>query len=163
MSVNPIPEGFHTVSPHIVVDDGNAAIDFYKKAFGAEEKARMTGPDGKSIMHAELKIGSSIIMLNEEFPGGGAKSPKTLGGSPVILHLYVDDVDAFYDRAIKAGAKVSFPIADAFWGDRYGQVTDPFGHTWSLATHKKDLTEAEINKGAEEFFSNMGGGGEGQD
>ena len=157
MSVKPIPEGFHTLSPHVVVNDGNKAIEFYKNAFGAEETVRMPGPDGKSVMHAELKIGSSVFMLAEEFPGMGPKSAATLGGSPVILHLYVDDVDALFDRAVKAGAAATMPVMDAFWGDRYGQLTDPFGHVWSIATHKEDLTDEEVGKRAEKFFGEMGG------
>lgn len=157
--VKPVPDGFNTVSPHLVVDNANEAIEFYKKAFGAKETARMPGPDGKSIMHAELKIGDSTVMLADEFPNG-PKSAKALGGSSVVLHLYVDDVDTLYDRAVKAGAAVTFPLNDTFWGDRYGQVTDPFGHTWSLATHKQDLTAEQIAEGAKEYFSKMEGGQE---
>ena len=163
MAVKAIPDGYHTATPYLIVDDAGKAIEFYKKAFGAEEKTRMNGPDGKSILHAELQIGSSRIMLNEEFPGMGPKSAKSLGGSPVVLHLYVEDVDALYDRAVKAGATPSYPVNDAFWGDRYGQVTDPFGHTWSLATHKEDLTEEEIMKRAADWFAKMGKGGERKD
>src|SRR5262249_19477473 len=122
--VKAIPEGFHTVTPGLVVNDGARAIDFYKKAFGAEEIARMTGPDGRSVMHAELKIGNSMIFLGDEMPAMNAISPKTLKGSPITLHLYVEDVDAAFKRAVAAGATVEMPVADMFWGDRYGKVTD---------------------------------------
>ncbi|HET6371675.1 MAG TPA: VOC family protein [Candidatus Polarisedimenticolia bacterium] len=138
----PVPEGFHTVTPHLIVKGAAAAIDFYKKAFGAEEIHRMPGPDG-SVMHAEIKIGDSRLMINDEFPSYGKLGPKSIGGSPVTLHLYVTDVDALFDRAVKAGAKATMPLADMFWGDRYGQVEDPYGHQWSLGTHKEDLTPEE--------------------
>jgi len=137
-----IPEGFHTVTPHLTVKNCGEAIDFYKKAFGAEETMRMPGPNG-TVMHAELRIGDSPIMLNDEFPEMGAKSPKTIGGSPVSIHLYVADVDGLFDRAVKAGAKATMPVADMFWGDRFGKLEDPFGHHWSLATHKEDVSPEE--------------------
>jgi len=138
----PIPKGFHTITPHLVVAGAAAAIDFYKKAFGAEEVTRMPGPGGR-LMHAEIRIGNSQLMLADEMPEFGNKSPKSLGGTPVTVHLYVDNVDAVYDRAVKAGAKATMPLMDAFWGDRYGQIEDPFGHKWGLATHVEDLTPEE--------------------
>jgi uncharacterized glyoxalase superfamily protein PhnB len=130
----PIPSGFNTITPHLTVSGGSRAIDFYKEAFGAKEKGRMPGPDGTSIMHASLQIGDSMIMLNDEFPGMGAKSPSSLNGSPVTVHLYVKNADALYQRALSAGAKVIMEIQNTFWGDRYGVVVDPFGHMWSIAT-----------------------------
>jgi uncharacterized glyoxalase superfamily protein PhnB len=138
----PVPDGFHTVTAHLTVKGAGEAIEFYKKAFGAEEVARMPGPGG-TIMHAEIRIGDSPIMLNDEFPEHGARGPKTIGGTPVSIHLYVKDVDALFDRAVKAGAKVTMPIADMFWGDRFGKLEDPFGHQWSLATHLEDVTSEE--------------------
>lgn len=158
--VKAIPDGFNTLSPHIQVRGASKAIEFYKKAFGAEEVARMPGPDGKSIMHAELKFGNSMLMMCEEQPGGegcGCVSPQTTGRTTAVLHLYVENADAFFDRAVKAGAKATMPLMDMFWGDRYGQVTDPFGHVWSIATHKQDLTPAQMQKGAQEFFASMCG------
>jgi PhnB protein len=150
----PIPDGFTTLTPHIIVRDAEKAIDFYKQAFGAEERGRHEGPDGK-IMHAEVKIGNSILMLNDEFPEMGGVSPLTVGKTSTTLHMYVDDADAVFDRAVKAGANVIMPVSDMFWGDRYGMVSDPFGHQWSIATHKQDLTAAEVEKAAQEFFSKM--------
>ncbi len=138
----PVPEGFHTVTPHLVIKGAAAAIEFYKKAFGAEEVLRMPG-QGDGIMHAEIRIGDSHIMLNDEFPEFGKKGPLSIGGTPVTLHLYVNDVDAVFARAVKAGAKVTMPVADMFWGDRYGALEDPYGHHWSIGTHKEDLTPEE--------------------
>lgn len=157
-NVKPIPEGFHTLTPHIVVQGAAKAIDFYKKAFGAEEIARMPGPDGQTVMHAELKFGNSMIMMCEEFPDmkDGCRSPQSLKGSSTTLHLYVQDVDTAFDRAVKAGCQVAMPVADMFWGDRYGKLTDPFGHHWSIATHTQDLTVQQVQKNAEAFFANMG-------
>lgn len=141
--VNPIPEGHHTITPHLIVNEGSRAIEFYKQAFGAEViGSHMAGPDGK-IMHAELKVGNSIFFLCDEFEGI-ARSPVSLGGSPVTLHIYVENVDEFFNRAVEAGATVRMPVEDQFWGDRYGKLADPFGHDWSVATHIKDLTEEEI-------------------
>lgn len=152
---NPIPEGFHTITPSLVVRDAAAAIDFYKKALNAQELSRMKTPDGK-IGHAELKIGDSIIFLNDEYPNmGNCKSPQTLGGTTGILHLYVPDVDVAFNQAIAAGGKATMPVADMFWGDRYGTFVDPFGLSWGLATHKQDLTAKEIDEAAESFFSSM--------
>lgn len=148
--VNPIPEGFTTVTPHIVVRGAAKAIEFYRAAFGAEELCRMPGPDG-SIMHAELRIGNARVMLCDEFPEV-ARSPQSIGGSPVTLHLYVADVDAAAARAVKAGATVTMPIADQFWGDRYGKLRDPFGHSWSVATHIKDPTPEEMQAAMAEAF-----------
>ena len=144
-TVKPIPDGFHTITPHITVKGAAKAIDFYKKAFGAEELGRHAMPDG-TVMHATLRIGDSMLMLNDEFPQMGAKGPQTLGGSAVTLSLYVQDADKSWDRAVKAGAKVKFAITDQFWGDRYGIVSDPFGHDWAIATHKQDLTPEQIMK-----------------
>ena len=149
---NAIPEGMHTVTTHLVVRDAAKAIDFYKQAFGAQELMRMKGPDGK-IGHAELKIGDSIIFLADEFPQGNVKAPQTLGGTTCSINLYVEDVDSSFDRAVKAGAKSTMPLADMFWGDRYGILTDPFGHSWSIATHQEDVTPEEIGKRAQGAFS----------
>ena len=128
----PIPDGMHALTPHLVCNGAAAAIDFYKQAFNAQELGRMPSPDGK-IMHAMLKIGDSHFMLNDEFRDFGGFGPKYLKGSPVTIHLYVTDVDAQVAQAVAAGAKVTMPVADMFWGDRYGQLVDPFGHTWSIA------------------------------
>jgi PhnB protein len=150
----PIPEGFHSVTPHLVIRGAAAAIDFYKRAFGAQEIMRMAGPGGQ-IGHAELKIGDSIIMLADEFPGSPIRSPQALGGTTGTLNIYVPDVDKQYQQAVSAGATATMPVADMFWGDRYGQLTDPFGHVWSIATHKEDLSEQEIEKRAQEFWATM--------
>ncbi len=144
-SVNPIPEGMHTVTPHLVCAGAGAAIDFYKKAFGATETARIPGPGGK-LIHASIRIGDSTVMLVDEMPEWGSLGPKALKGSPVVIHLYVDDVDAFTARAVAAGAKVTMPVADMFWGDRYGQLEDPFGHRWSVATHVRDVSPADMQQ-----------------
>lgn len=155
MSVNPIPKGFHSVTPSLVVQNAAKAIEFYKKALGAEELMRMPTPDGK-IGHAELKIGDSIIFISDEFPNMGVtKSPQTLGGCTGTLNLYVEDVDSVFQRAVNAGGKASMPVADMFWGDRYGLLTDPFGHTWGIATHKADLSPQDIDRRAKEFYANM--------
>jgi uncharacterized glyoxalase superfamily protein PhnB len=151
------PAGYHSITPALVVRDAPKAIDFYKEAFGAEEIARMPGPDGK-IMHAEIKIGDSIIMLGEENPQWGALSPKSTNGSPGSLHIYVDDADAVYARALRAGAQTKMPLEDAFWGDRYGKVTDPFGHEWGIATRQKDLTPEQMQKAGEEWMAKFAQG-----
>ena len=157
MAAQPIPEGFAQLSPHIVVRDAKSAIEFYTKAFGAEEISRMPGPGGQWIMHAELKIGDSRLMLADEMPGNcGSRSPQALGGTPVTIHLYVKDADAVVDRAVKAGATITMPVTDAFWGDRYGRLRDPFGHEWGVATHKKDMTKQEVMAAAEKFFATVG-------
>ena len=145
MSVKPIPDSYHTLTPYMTVRDAARAIEFYKQAFGAVERGVMKGPDGK-VMHAELLIGDSIIMLGDEFPEFGSLSPEAIGGASTGLHIYVEDVDASFDRAIKAGAIVEMPVADMFWGDRYGQVEDPFGHRWSIATHVRDATPEEMKQ-----------------
>jgi len=143
----PIPEGYHTATPYLIIKDAASAIEFYKKAFGATELGRHTGPGGK-IMHAEIKIGDSPIMIADELPEMGARSPQSLGGSPVSIFLYVEDVDALANQAIAAGAKVLMPVQDQFWGDRFGVVVDPFGHVWDVATHKEDVAPEEIQKRA---------------
>lgn len=150
-----IPKQYHTVTPGISVKGAADAIEFYKKALGAREVMRMPGPDGKSIMHAEIKIGDSIVFVGDEFPNMGCRSPQSLGGSTVALHVYVRDVDAAFKRAVEAGAQVRMPVADMFWGDRYGRIADPFGHEWGLATHKEDVKPKEMGKRAEAFFAQM--------
>jgi len=145
--VKPIPEGYHTATPYLIVRDAARAIEFYKKAFGAMELMRMADPSGK-IGHAEIKIGDSPIMLADEVPGMGHRSPESLGGSPVSILLYVEDVDAVFNQAVAAGAKVQRPLADQFYGDRTGGVTDPFGHVWYVATHKEDVSPEEMRKRA---------------
>ena len=147
--IKPIPDGFHTLTPHLVVKGASQAIEFYKKAFGAEELGRLTGPNGNSVMHADLKIGDSHIFLVDEFPEMDCRGPQSIGGTPVTIHMYVEDVDAAFDKAVAAGATEQMPVADMFWGDRYGVLTDPFGHSWSLASHKEDLTPEEIAKRAQ--------------
>jgi PhnB protein len=156
-NVKPIPEGYHTITPSLVPKDAARAIDFYKRAFGATESGRMQTPDGK-IAHAELKIGDSRIMISDEFPQSRAKSPQTIGGTTSALFMYVQDVDAAYQRALGAGATVVMPVADMFWGDRYGQVADPFGYVWGLATHKEDVSETEMKRRAEDMFKKMAAG-----
>ena len=150
----PIPDGFHTITPHLVVSDAAKAIEFYKKALGAQENGRIMAPDGKAVMHAQLKIGNSMLMLGNEFQPH-CLSPKSRGGTSVTLHLYLENADAAFERAVKAGCTVKMPMADQFWGDRYGQVEDPFGHQWSIAAHKQDLTKDEIAANAKAFFANM--------
>jgi PhnB protein len=145
--VKPVPEGYHTTTPYLVARDAARAIDFYRKAFGATELMRMPGPDGR-IMHAEMRIGDSVIMLADESPERGAISPQSLGGAGMSIFLYVDDVDTVFKQALAAGAKELVSLADMFWGDRWGQVEDPFGHRWQLATHKEDLSPEEIGRRA---------------
>lgn len=145
--VDPIPQGFHTTTPHLIVRDAIAAIDFYKKAFNAEEMGVMRMPDGK-VMHAMIRIGDSFVMLADECPEWGAISPATLGNSPVTVHLYVEDVDSTFNQAVAAGGKPLMPPMNAFWGDRYGKITDPQGHHWSLATHIEDVPQEEMPKRA---------------
>ncbi|MBI4161449.1 MAG: VOC family protein [Acidobacteria bacterium] len=154
--VKAIPDGWHTVTPHLVLNDTAAALGFYKKAFGAEEINRMPGPGGHGVMHAEVRIGNSMIMMADEYPSLGHRSPKSMGGTTFTIHLYVEDVDRVFDRAVKAGCKVEMPVSDMFWGDRYAKLLDPFGHRWSIATHTQDLTPKEIEKGAAEFFAKAG-------
>jgi PhnB protein len=150
MSVKPIPEGYHAVTPHLVVRGCARAIDFYKKAFGAVECYRMQGPDGK-VGHADLLIGDSHVMLADEYPDMGYVGPEAAKGTPVTLHLYVNDVDSRFAQAIAAGATSVRPLQDQFYGDRNGVVRDPFGHVWSISTHKEDLSEEEIRRRHEEL------------
>ena len=150
--VKPIPEGYHSVTPYLCVEGAADAIEFYKKALGATEVLRMGSPDGK-VGHAEVQIGDSRVMLADEFPEMGFLSPKTIGGSPVTMHVYVEDVDTIVARATGAGAKVTKPVADQFYGDRGGQIEDPFGHRWYVSTHKEDLTPEEIEKRREAAFA----------
>jgi len=149
---NFIPPDMHTVTPHLICAGAAKAIDFYKAAFNAVETARMPGPNGK-LMHAAVRIGDSTVMLVDEMLEYGAKSPKTLSGSPVTIHLYVEDVDTAFARAVSAGAKVTMPLEDMFWGDRYGQIEDPFGHKWSMATHKRDVTPEEMQEAMKKMSS----------
>ena len=151
----PIPDGYHSVTPYLVVQRAADAIEFYKRAFGAVEKERMTGPDGKSVMHAELKLGDSIVMLADEQPGSGCQSPAALKGTTASLFLYVPDVDTAFKRAVDAGCKVQMPLTDMFWGDRFGKLEDPFGHQWGMATHKEDVSPAEITRRAQAWMASM--------
>ncbi len=150
-----IPPNTSTVSAYLVVKNSVEAITFLEKAFGAHAATRLPGPDGTSTMHAEVKIGDCAIMLTDENPNWHMKSPETLGGSPVSLHLYVEDADAVFNQAVEAGATVVMPLDDAFWGDRYGKIKDPFGHEWGIATHKEDLTPEELAERAAAFFASM--------
>lgn len=142
-AVNPIPDGFHSLTPYLVCKDAPKAIDFYTRVFGAEEQFRLAGPDGK-LVHACLRIGNSAIMLNDEFPDMGGFSPPHFGGSPVTIHLAVPNADEVFERAVAAGAKALMPVQETFWGARYGVLEDPFGHSWSVATQVKDLSQDEI-------------------
>jgi PhnB protein len=153
-----IPEGYHTITPYLTVRGATDAIAFYTRAFGAKEKERMTGPDGRSVMHAELTIGDSVFMLSDEMPQAGTASPTTLKGSTAALFLYVPDVDAAFKRATDEGCKVVRPLADMFWGDRFGQVEDPFGHRWGLATHKEDVSPEEMKRRSDAFMASMAKG-----
>ncbi len=143
--VKPIPEGMYSVTPHLVCAGAADAIEFYKKAFNAVEMGRLPGPDGK-LMHAQIRIGDSVVMLVDEFPEWKSFGPKVLHGSPVTIHLYVEDVDTAFARAVAAGAKVTMPLDDMFWGDRYGRLEDPFGHQWSIATHVRDVSPEEMQQ-----------------
>ena len=153
-----IPSGMHSVTPHLVCAGAANAIEFYKKAFGAEEQGRLPGPDGR-IMHAAVKIGDSTVMLVDEMPEWGSLGPTSLKGSPVTIHLYVEDAHKFVERAAKAGAKVTMPVAEQFWGDRYGKLEDPFGHHWSVATHVRDVGPEEMKKAMKEMEKQMPKGG----
>ncbi|HEU5235315.1 MAG TPA: VOC family protein [Terriglobales bacterium] len=144
-SVKPIPDGYHTATPYLTLKDTSEAIDFYKRAFGAVEIFRMNGPDGK-IAHAEIRIGNSPLMLGDESPCSEAKAPETLDGTTLGIFLYVDDVDASFKRALDAGAHQTVPLQNMFWGDRFGRLTDPFGHKWMLATHVEDVSPAEMEE-----------------
>jgi PhnB protein len=144
MATKPIPEGYHTLTPYLAVEDAAEAIEYYKQAFGAKERVRMDTPDGK-IGHAELEIGDALLMLSDPFPQASTRPPKELGGTSASVFMYVEDVDAVVKKAVDAGATVTMEIADQFWGDRFGSITDPFGHSWSIATHVEDLTPEEID------------------
>jgi PhnB protein len=154
MAVQPIPEGYNTLSPSIAVDNATEAIEFYKKAFGATERGRMAGPND-TIAHAELQIGDSILMLSDPFPQSSVKPPKELGGTTVNLFIYVDDVDAVVKQATDAGATVSMEVDDMFWGDRFGTVTDPFGHSWGIATHVEDVSPEEMEERGKAAMAEM--------
>jgi uncharacterized glyoxalase superfamily protein PhnB len=150
-----VPAGYSSVTPHMIVRDVNKALAFYQSVFGAETEEIHYMPDGKTVMHAKMRIGDSRLLLAEESPQWGSLSPLTLGNSPIGLHIYVKDVDATFNVAVKAGAKPAMPPADMFWGDRFGKVIDPFGHHWSIATHLRDMTPEEIARAGQEFFAKM--------
>jgi PhnB protein len=156
--VAPVPAGYHTATPYLTVREAAKAIEFYQKALGARVKERMTGPDGTSIMHAELKVGDSIVMLSDELPQGDTKAPPSLGGSTGSVFLYMPNVDAAFKRAVDAGCQATMPPTDMFWGDRFGKLVDPFGHHWGLATHKEDVAPREMARRAREFAAQMGQG-----
>ncbi len=145
MAVKPIPEGYHTATPYLIIKCAGAAIEFYKKALGAVELCRMPGP-GDQVMHAEIKVGDSIIMLADEFPDMGYRGPESRGGTTVSIVLYVEDVDKSYAKAVAAGAAATRPVKDEFWGDRMGTVTDPFGHVWTISTHTEDVSVEEMQR-----------------
>jgi PhnB protein len=155
MAVKPIPDGYHTVTPYLYVKDAARAIEFYKKALAATELMRFAEPSGK-VRHAEIKIGNSPIMLAEEFPEMGSRSPQSLGGSTVGILLYVEDVDARFQQALAAGATALMPVKDQFYGDRSGTLTDPFGHVWTIATHKEDVSHEEVVKRFATFMKQRG-------
>ena len=157
MSVKPIPDGYHTLTPYLICQGAGQAIEFYKQAFGAKEVMRMNGP-GDSIAHAEIQIGDSRIMLGDEMPSMGYRSPKGLDGCPVGLCLYVENCDAVFDRAVKAGAIVKRPLDNQFYGDRSGQVIDPFGHVWTIGTHVEDVSEEEMCRRMEAMMAEQGQG-----
>lgn len=150
----PVPDGYRTVTPYLLVDDGAAAIDFYTRAFGAKERSRMPSPDGK-VAHAEIEIGDSLVMLSDQFPGSQMQPPKEAGTTTMGIFLYVDDVDAWYERAIGAGATEGQAPEDMFWGDRFARVTDPQGHSWQLATHVEDVAPEEMERRAQEAMANL--------
>ena len=151
--VNPIPDGYHSITANLVIHGASKAIDWYTQAFGAQELYRMPGPDGR-LMHAEIKIGNSVVMVTDEMPEMGSHGPQALGGTPVSLMIYCEDCDAIFNRAVGAGASVRMPLEDAFWGDRWGMVTDPFGHVWSVATRKKNLSVPEMKSAMDAFMAN---------
>jgi PhnB protein len=155
MATKPIPEGYHTVTPYLAVEDAARAIEYYKQAFGAKEVGRMDGPEG-TIAHAELQIGDSRIMLSDPFPQASTRSPKDLGGTSASVFMYVQDVDAVVKQAVDAGATVTMDVADQFWGDRFGTITDPFGHVWSIATHVEDVSQEEMAERAKAAMAAMG-------
>lgn len=151
-TVKAIPDGMHSITPYLTVDGADAAIDFYRKAFGAVELSRVASPQGK-LVNAQLRFGNSMVMLMDAFPEMGALDPKALNGSPVTIHLQVEKVDEVFAQAVAAGATVTMPVADMFWGDRYGALRDPFGHHWSVATHTRDLTPQQIEEGMRQMGS----------
>jgi PhnB protein len=157
MAAKPIPDGYHTATPYLIIRNATEAIEFYKRAFGATERMRMVAPSGE-VAHAEIEIGDSPIMLADEMPGAPWRSPQSLGGSPVSLMLYVEDVDALFRQAVDAGGKVERAVQDQFYGDRSGTLIDPFGHVWTLATHKEDVSPEEITRRAEALFKKQGSG-----
>jgi PhnB protein len=159
MSVKPIPEGYHSVTPYLIISGASDAIEFYQKAFGATELFRFPAPGGK-IGHAEIKIGDSPIMLADEYPAMGYKGPQSLGGSPITLMIYVEDVDNVFNRAVDAGATVKEAVQDKFYGDRTGTLTDPFGHVWHISTHKEDVSMEELERRAKTAGSAASGGGQ---
>jgi PhnB protein len=150
--VKAIPDGYHSVTPYLVVQGAAQAIDFYRRAFGAQEIMRMDGPGGK-LTHAEIRIGDSVIMLSDEMPGATVRSPQSLGGTSASIFVYLEDIDSVFKRAEAAGAKVVMPLANQIWGDRYGTLADPFGHVWSLATHVEDVAPEEISRRMREFMA----------
>jgi PhnB protein len=154
MAVKPIPEGYHTVTPYLAVADAAEAIEYYTKAFGAKERVRMAAPDGR-IGHAELEIGDSLVMLSDPFPQATTRTPKELGGTSVSVFMYVEDVDAIVKRAVDVGATITMDVADQFWGDRFGTVQDPFGHSWSIATHVEDVPPEEMAERAKAAMAAM--------
>jgi PhnB protein len=154
MGVQPIPVGYHSLTPYLAVEDASKAIDFYKEAFGAEEVQRMPGPDGK-IAHAELQIGDSKLMLSDPFPQSNVRPPSERGGPTGSIFMYVEDVDATFEQAQRAGADVVSELEDMFWGDRFGTLSDPFGHVWSVATHKEDLSEEEMAERSKAAMAEM--------
>jgi len=154
MPVSKIPPGFHTVTPSLIVRNAAQAIEFYKKALGAEERMVMKDPQG-NVSHAEIRIGDSILFITDESPAMGTKSPQTLGGTASNLYLYVEDVDSAFKRAVEAGGKATMPVSDMFWGDRFGQFVDPYGHSWGLSTHVEDVSEEETERRAVDFYKQM--------
>jgi len=158
VAVKPIPDGYHSITPCLTVKGADRAIDFYRRAFGAEELGRMNGPDGKTVMHAELKIGDSRFFLGDEIPGMGNRSPQSLGGTPSGIYLYVRNVDETFRKAVEAGATVKRPLEDMFWGDRTGSLLDPYGHIWDLATHREDVPPEEMERRGRDFLKKMEGG-----
>ncbi|MGN6431390.1 MAG: VOC family protein [Gaiellaceae bacterium] len=158
MSTQPIPEGYHTLTTYLTMDDAAKAIDYYKDVFGATERVRMEAPDGK-IGHAELEIGDSLLMLSDAFPGATSRPPTELGGTTAGAFMYVEDVDGVVKRAVESGATITMEIADQFWGDRFGSITDPFGHSWSIATHVEDVPPAEMAERAKAAMAEMSSSG----
>ena len=156
MPTNPVPEGYHTVIPYLAIDGAAEAIDFYARAFSARERYRMPGPEG-SIAHAELEIGDSVLMLSDPFPQSQVKPPRQLGGTSAGIFLYVEDVDALFQQAVDAGATVTMPLENTFWGDRFGTVSDPYGHHWSLASHVEDVPPEEMEDRAKQAMAAMSG------